>query len=194
MKNHPAEGRGPQAFTLIELLTVMAIIGILVVLAVMAVNSLGGGNKLTTAGNETVDIINHLRQYARSRNTLTMIAVVRSGDSAGRVIGGFAFSATNGTNGTWSQIERWSTLPDGVEIDLDDSTNFFGSPMASALPLQRGGTTVDCLAATFLPDGRPLASTSQSSVIWLRPSVGSTNNFYKIIINQATGIPIVRRP
>jgi len=183
-----------RAFTLIELMAVIAIILILVALAVLSVNSMGGASKLTAAGNETVDIINHARQVARSRNTLAMVVVNRTGDSAGRVLAAFVFSATNGTNGTWSQIDPWKTLPEGAKIDLAASTNFFGSPMASALPFQRAGATEECLAATFLPDGRLFSTSSQSSVIWLRNSQGSTNNFYKIIVNQATGIPIVRRP
>ncbi|MBE2204364.1 MAG: prepilin-type N-terminal cleavage/methylation domain-containing protein [Chthoniobacterales bacterium] len=183
------------AFTLLELLIVIAIISVIATLTVMSLSSPGGAAQLTTAGNETVDVLNNARQYAQAQNTLAMVAVINTGADAGRVLGSFAFSATNGTDGTWSQIDRWRILPDKAEIDLTASTNALGSPMASALPLRRGGTTVNCVATTFLPDGRPMApSSSQPSVIQLRNRQGPTNNYYKIIINQATGTPIVRRP
>lgn len=181
------------AFSLIELLMVVGVIALLAVLTVQAVGSVGGGNRLTTAGNELVDVINHARQVARARNTVTLLAVVSDGDEAGRVFGAFSFRATNGAAGDWSQIDRWKTLPAGTVIDLAGSTNLFGAPPAS-IAFQRGGKTLTCLSTAFLPDGRPRVGGAVPPVLWVRPENASTNNFYKIIINPATGTPIVRRP
>lgn len=188
--------RRTHAFSLIELLVVIAVIGILTAFTVMSVGSVGQARKLTTAGNLTVDIINHARQSARARNTLTLVAVIRSGSEDGRAITALAFAATNGTNGTWQPIEKWRVLPEGTRVDVTASTNFFSATPASALPITRSGQTVTCATAVFLPDGRPLNPTAQPQVLFVasaNPAAGS-NNFYKIIVNQATGIPVIRRP
>lgn len=182
------------AFSLVELLVVVAVMALLVALTTMAISGPGLAGKLTTAGNETVDVINNTRQYAQAQNTLAMVAVVRDGDFAGRVIGSFGFSATNGTNGAWTPIDRWRTLPDGVAINVAESTDFFQPPISSALPFRRGGVTVNCLTATFLPDGQLWTTSSAAPVVWLNTVPGTSSNFYKILINQATGMPVVRRP
>lgn len=185
-----------QAFSLLELLIVVAVISVLATLVVQSISSPAAA-QLTTAGNETVDLINHTRQYAQANNTLAMLAVINSGSDAGRVLGSFAFAATNGTNGAWTQIDRWRTLPEVVHIDLPGSTNALTTPPSPVPSLQRGGSTVGYVAATFLPDGRPYTTNSQPPVLWLRHpanSSGSQANFYKIILNESTGTPFIRRP
>lgn len=198
MKNRLSSTNAP-AFSLIELLLVIAIIAVLAAMTSLAVGSLGQGKKLTAAGNLTVDLLNHARQAARAKNTLTMLAVIKTGDGADRVLTTLTFSAVNGTNGTWTQIDSWRTLPEGIAIDQASSTNFFTAPPAQALPIKRGGQTVECSAMVFLPDGRPLSASSSPHVLFLK-SQAETNaaptakNFYKIIVNQATGVPMIRRP
>ncbi|CAN5393156.1 hypothetical protein BH09VER1_BH09VER1_08210 [soil metagenome] len=182
------------AFSLVELLCVIAIICVLAVIVNLAITSLSQGRKLTTGGNLTVDLINHARQIAKSRDTLTMVAMVNSGPDAARSFAVLAFAATNGTNGNWTQIEKWRTLPENVAVDQSASTNFFLPPPTTALPISREGQPVTCLSAVFLPNGRPLNPSSSPQVVYLFGQHASTNNFYKVIINQATGIPIVRRP
>lgn len=183
-----------RGFSLIELLMAMAIMAILVALTGLAVSSLGASRRLTSAGNMTVDMINHARQAARARNTLAMLAVAEDGSDARRILSTYIFTATNGTNGVWKPVERWRVLPEGVAVDLAASSNFFAAPPASAVPLERAGAQVQCQAAVFLPDGRALNTSSLSQVIYLRPENGRTNNYYKIIVNPATGVPIIRRP
>ena len=188
------------AFSLIELLVVIAIIAVLVTMTILSVGNVGQGRKLTTAGNLTVDLINQARQVAKAKNTLTMLALITDTNEAdaGRALTALAFSA-NGTNGTWSQVDKWRLLPEGIIIDQASSTNFFGPVPAAALPITRMGQTVSCSAMVFLPDGRALTSSSAPQVLYLK-AVTSTNpapslpNYYKIIVNQATGIPIIRRP
>ena len=125
------------AFSLIELLVVIAIIAVLVTMTILSVGNVGQGRKLTTAGNLTVDLINHARQLAKAKNTLTMLAMLESGADSGRALTTLAFSATNGTNGTWSQVDKWRLLPEGIIIDQASSTNFFGPVPAAALPITR---------------------------------------------------------
>jgi prepilin-type N-terminal cleavage/methylation domain-containing protein len=190
-------GRG--AFTLLELLLVIVVIAILATLTIMAVGSLGGGRKLTAGGNLAVDLINHARQVAKSKNTLTMVAMIDSGSDSGRALTTLIFSATGGTNGAWSQLDPWRVLPDGVTVDQASSTNFFKALPASATPLKRAGETVDCTGAVFLPDGRALNSSASPQVLFLKHLTSaepapSLPNYFKIIVNQATGIPIIRRP
>lgn len=183
-----------KAFSLVELLVVVAAMGVLLALTGLAVSSLGSSQKLTTAGNATVDLINQARQAARTYNTLTMLAMVKEGDEANRAFSLLAFSSTNGTNGIWRPLERWKALPDGIVVNQEASTNFFRIPPATAIPIDRAGQTVECLAAVFLPDGRTWTSSSQPQVILLNAANGPTNNFYKIIVNPATGVPMIRRP
>lgn len=185
----------PYGFSLLELLAVIAVLGILAAMTSLAISSLSQGTKLTTAGNLAVDLINNARQVARARNTMTMVAMVSSGADAGRALALLSFSATNGTNGSWSQIDKWRTLPEGIVID--QTNNFFQPPPASVGPVSRGGTSIACTGAVFLPDGRPLSTSSIPLVLFLKSantSSSQTNNYYKIIVNQATGIPTIRRP
>lgn len=182
------------AFSLVELLVVMAVIAILMAMTLPALTSMGKGRGLTTAGNMTVDVINHARQVARARNSLTMVAMINTGTDAGRVLTSLVYSATNGTNGTWTPIDRWRTFPEGVVII--NSGDFFKTPPPSAGSLMKAGASLsstDYSSAVFLPDGRPMNATSVPQFIELTNAT-MPKNFYKIIVNQATGIPAVRRP
>lgn len=191
--------RSLRAFSLVELLVVIAVLSILMVLVLPSISSLGGAGKLASAGNLAVDTIKHARQVARSKNTLTMIAMINSGTDNGRAYATLAFSATNGTNGTWSQFGRWQNLPDGIWIEPTKSVGFFQTPPLNAPTLNRAGASVartGYKAAVFLPDGRLNVTSTNMPVVHLQRTVtgASTNNYYKIIINEATGVPIIRRP
>jgi prepilin-type N-terminal cleavage/methylation domain-containing protein len=191
--------RRMRGFSLIELLIVIAVVALIAAITSMSVGSLGMSRKLTAGGNLAVDLINHARQVAKSRNTLTMVTAITDGNDAGRVLATFVFSATNGASGSWSQVDAWRTLPDGITLDLESSTNFFRTPPADAGTLRRGGQDVEYRSAVFLPDGRVMSASSTPQVLYLKPKVStepapSLKNYYKIIVNPATGIPFIRRP
>lgn len=173
--------RKSSAFSLIELLVVMAILGILATLAMLALGNLSGSNTLATTGNKIVDLINQTRQDARSQNGLGVF-VVQSNRTAG-----YSYSPTT-TN--WRQTARWQTLPDGIGIGGGADT-FHPAP-AQPVGFPAGGANVQTV--TFLPDGRPLTTNAVALEILLSNTTGPTNNFYKILINPATGVLSVQRP
>lgn len=199
-REFPVQTNRPAAFTMVEMLAVLAIVAILFVLTTLAIGSLGQGRKLTVAGNLTTDLINHARQVAKARNTLTTFAVLNSGPDAGRVLANFVYSPGTGTAGSWSQLDRWTILPEGIQIDLDASDEFLRTSQSGTIPqmtnFPRGGQAAAGVSAIFLPDGRAYNPSSELQVVLLRNAAAGSNqpNYYKIIVNDATGIPIIRRP
>ncbi len=196
------------AFTLLELLAVMAIVLILLSLTVLTIGSVGQGRKLTQAGNLTVDLINNARQIAKAKNTMTVLAVINQGVDSGRVLTTLMYTATTGTNGSWARVDQWHPLPDGILIQATNPADSLGNippplftstPALDSVPLAlvRSGTAkMTVSSAIFLPDGRPLNPISAPQVVTLKGSTAAASNanFYKIIVNQVTGIPLVRRP
>lgn len=178
-----------RAFSLVELLIVVGLISIMISLVV--IGSFKESNRLATGGNMTVDLMSQARQAARTRNTLTMLVMQNGGKDARRALSVYSFSVKDRE---WTQIDRWRILPTGIEINKELSDVFFTQPPAAALPLTRVGEEIDCLAAMFLPDGRVWTSASEPLVVQLNKTRGEVHDFYKIIVNQATGTPIVRRP
>ncbi len=183
------------AFSLLELLTVIAIIGILAVMTALAVSNVGEGQKLTTGGNMAVDLINNARQVARARNTKTMVIMTTSGGDAGRFLTSMVYDPVSGV---WSQLDKWQQLPEGIVINQTNSSSFLLPITSQAVIPKRLNVTVSGAGTEFLPDGRPYNATN-NLVIELestkeRLKSSGRVNFYKIIVNQATGIPIVRRP
>lgn len=193
--NKPFSFRGlaRRGFSLIELLIVMAIMAILTVMGVMAVGSLGDGKKLVAGGNQIVNLINLARQTAQGKNTLTMFVVVPGQNDDGPVFSVFEYVRSTQQ---WSQIEKWITLQKPISMDLVDISELFNSGYAHAPQITRAGSPLNpgdgYRFAIFLPDGRPL--TTSTAPLYLLLTGRQPANFYKILLNQNTGIPIVRRP
>lgn len=177
------------AFTLLELLVVMAIIGILVAMTTLSITNMGEGQKLTTGGNAAVDLINNARQIAKTKNTKTMVVMLDKGVDARRT---FTVMEYDLAAGNWSQVDKWRKLPDGIAANEASLQNFFVSTITNMNYLN---TQTNVVGALFMPDGRPWGAVS-NLVLQIENTnrSSSTNNYYKIIVNHSTGVPIVRRP
>ena len=195
-----APERAASGFTLVEILIVISLIGFLVGLTTLSVGSLGEGHRLTAAGGMTVDVINNARQLARAKNTMTMVAVINNEngnpeDDKGRVLTTLVYSPDTATNGGWSQVDQWRVLPVGIMIDQSTPVaEYLFRPGPATTVLKRGASAIKYSSVTFLPDGRPLEPSNIPRIVKLKRMKGNDANEYKIIVNQATGIPIVRRP
>lgn len=177
------------AFTLLELLVVMAIIGILVAMTTLSITNMGEGQKLTTGGNAAVDLINNARQIAKTKNTKTMVVMLDKGVDARRT---FTVMEYNLASDNWSQVDKWRKLPDGIAASEASLQNFFVSTITNMNYLN---TKTNVVGALFMPDGRPWGAAS-NLVLQIENTnrSASANNYYKIIVNHSTGVPIVRRP
>lgn len=176
-----------RAFSLIELLVVIGLLGILAVLVLPSIGNLSGASKLTTTGNKAVDLVNQTRQVARAQNALAVFAIYSSPTNAAMASFSYPLGGTN-----WVQTGRWEALPEGIGFDLASSPLSPPPAQPAGFPLRPGTQLSDYSTITFLPDGRPLTSSTNNLVMKMTNAV--TANHYSILINLATGTPIIQRP
>ena len=125
--------RAPDAFTLIEVLTVVVIIGILVALSAPMINSLNGANVVTRNAYTLTGALEQARSYATANNTYTWVGVFEEdADSPGvsgigRVILAI-FASTDGTKvytegstgGSTLDPTRLQQLGELIQLDHTD--------------------------------------------------------------------------
>lgn len=181
-------------FSLVELLVVVAVIAVMVSLTLIAVGSVGGARKLVNAGNHLVTQLNTARQAAQTKNTLAMLVVAKSEDKTP-----VSLHEYDRTSGGWTQIGRWTPLPDSIRFEPSDRTLLEAGNYPQAPNLSyRGknlppGTGYDFVV--FLPDGRPLFNKSSiTPPLSVRLRGNNTDDYYRVIVNENTGIPLVSRP
>lgn len=185
------------AFTLAELLAVVALVAMMIGLVTMAISSIGQSQQLGLAGTTSVDMLNYARQLARSENTLTRVALISEGAEAGRVMTVLQYRRETDD---WKQVERWSVMPEGFEMDLAELTlpppN--GAPLftesSPEVILKRSTKDVRAMVLEFLPSGRPRVAANVPLVGTIRSASSNSRNFYRIVVNPSTGIPVARRP
>jgi len=199
-KSRPLHRRQSAGFSLVELLGVIAIILLMLTLTMTNLGSVGSSQRLANAGNLVTDLVNQGRQSAKSRNSLVMLALVTTGQDAGRVL--TLLEKPMGT-AAWQANSKWEILPDGIIVDLAKSADFVASSAPGLQPppppLHRGGATIapgGYAYQIFLPDGRLLTANSTLPSLFLKKITdGDTPaNYYKILINPNTGIPFIQRP
>jgi len=185
------------AFTLVELLMVIALIAVLIGLITMSITSIGRSQQLGLAGTTSVDLLNYARQLAKSENTLTRVALISQGAEAGRVMTVLQYRRETDE---WKQVDRWITMPEGFEMDLAELQEPPPNSVAlftvadPQITLKRSGADVQARVLEFLPSGRPHVSGNVPLVGTIRGTHSDGKNFYRIVVNPSTGIPVARRP
>ncbi len=188
------------AFTLIELLSVIAVMAILIAFATVGMGDGGRSQRLTHSGNRVADLVNLARTTAKTRNSMSMLAIATKGDYAYRAM---AILEKPLDAGEWKQVSPWEVLPDGVSVSETESASFITTPVATLSPappvLKFRGANLnasDYAWQVFLPTGRLLSEQASPPTLYLSltPQGADSTNFYSITINANTGIPIVRRP
>ncbi len=186
-------------FTLVELLLVISIISVLIALVVPSIGSMSGSRNLATGGSLLRDMVNMARQTARSHNSVTMLVGIIDGDTDANK----TFALMERRENIWKQISKWERMPEGIALDPTESAIFVASAddtTTVARPtLKRHGADIPPGKygfALFLPGGRLLSGSPEPPVLFLKQEKDGADpaNAYKIIINPATGIPLVKRP
>ena len=212
--------RANRAFSLVELLVVMAIMAVLGSIVMMSFSGLIGSNRLVAGGNDLINLANHARQEAISKNTMTALVLISSPGQPQwdrrvfRVMELIPADAIANTAAAWAPASAWHSLPDGISPDSQtDTLPTFSANLnlpASLPALNFKGTTISTSQLeeiVFLPDGRLLSSASTTGNSFVTPpvlrlfnkAVASTapttlGNYYQITFNSLTGEPIVDRP
>lgn len=159
-----------QAFSLIELLTVVGIISLMLVMTAPLMKGPGDSQKLRTAANMVTGLSTLARQNSLGQNALTALVCLGKTGSAERGLRSMALfelrpheDGTPTTANDWKQITPWKQLPDGVLIDDDTSQSTFLSPLsvqpAPNLPANltvSGKSVGDYSFQVFQPNGRIL--------------------------------------
>ncbi len=206
-------------FTLSELLVVVAIASLLAGLSVASLHGVSGAAKVSTAGAKLTGLLESARSDAILKKTPVAVALLASGqESASRTFCALEFQPETGS---WVQASKWENLPSGIVMDTSaDLLNLFlpqnSPPLTPSLPsLTFAGTTYVPGTVTgygyviFLSDGSLYQSHSQPCVLRLvegaaspsgplytgsKDAQGNPTDYFKIVINEATGCVKIVRP
>jgi uncharacterized protein (TIGR02596 family) len=163
---------GDTAFSLLELLAVLGVIGLLAALAVPAMNSIMRGSQLTQGAQMLSDQIGLARQTAVSLNRIVEVRFYQYSDSqmpgevaaqpgSGRYRAMQVFQIQD--SGSASPLGKIQRLPNTIVMDATSTLSSLlgrqktwdaakGDPQTS-IPYAGVGTSFNCSAFRFLPDG-----------------------------------------
>lgn len=185
-----------QAFSLIELLTVVAILSLLLVMIIPSLNSLSDSNNLTMGGQVLADQINAARQTAAARNRAVELRLIKQGNGPG-------YSAVQlwmsreGTNSV--AVSRVLPLAKNVVV-AESATLSEILKTARSGTMNVGGTNSPYMAVQVQPSGLvvPVIPMSASYLTIVPQRAATTNaqpaNYVTVQINPITGTPLIYRP
>lgn len=199
------------AFTLVELLTVLVIIGIIAGLGLTAMNHIGRAQALQSGARQFANDITMARQYAIVNSTYLYL-VVATRDTTNAVeypyssygfcvpVSGSVTSAVN-SNAEVAYIDDIRYLPKGVVFDTN---TVFTDSSDDTISFPNDGTAQQkAWIVTFTPNGQiePLARRPSFTLIEgifdtttsYPKRTGVSTNQYRIEINSLIGKPIVTK-
>lgn len=190
-------------FTLVELLMVVAIIGMLLAFVVPNARNFKASRELTNGGNAIVDMVNHARRIAMTENVLSALIFIKEKAADGTDISRrYVLYQQLADRSGWKPVSRWENLPVGVFVSGTGSEIYFAEQVSLAPPLpslRRGSDTYSAgsyVYQIFLPNGALLLNGNRDPrELHLRlEDDPQGTNYFNIVINSNTGIPVIRRP
>jgi uncharacterized protein (TIGR02596 family) len=209
--------RKRNAFSLVELLTVMAVIGILTTVSMTGIASLISSNHVNEATSIVQGQLELARQTAKTLNRSVQLRFYQNNAAATSSIGSMQIvvPAEPSTTETDQPVEKPTLLPQSVIIA--DSTNDLS---LTAFPYNSGyfnpalPANFSCYILTFSPTGtitatdntgKPVSPTPSGTVYWklsivpqtqyrAKGSVGMLQNYATFYLNSVNGTYSCARP
>ncbi len=137
MKSNPTRRR---AFTVLELIVVMTIVFILLGLAVPAYQSAIKGNAPLSGATQLAGDLAFARQNAITTHNPTAVIFSDMTVATNEIIlSRISYAILQQTNGAWSYLDRWHSLPRGAFfVVLPSSSGTFPFPTNNALGTANG--------------------------------------------------------
>jgi prepilin-type N-terminal cleavage/methylation domain-containing protein len=183
-----------QAFSLLEMLTVITVLGAMAAVGMPALMSSANGSKITHAGNNLADLASLARQKAASGNAMVAMVLVKSQiePARGQAIGIFEF----GPERRWRQAGGWFRLPDGISADMQNSSHSVQKLSDANIILSgRSLGETDYDALVFYSDGRMCGNGSAAPSVRARSAVNvSSENYYELVFNSENSAFSILRP
>jgi prepilin-type N-terminal cleavage/methylation domain-containing protein len=196
-----------EAFSLLEMLTVLAIVSILITASVGIFNSQATRPSLTRMGNEVVGALTFAQQQAITQNTASAFLVVtRPNDEGSRRL--YTTLRLDPDSQTWIPVIEWKLLPSDVFFDSTNSTFLTNAPAVTpALPtLSYAGRSFspsgDYVYQVIQPSGLPYEVSSALKLRLIRGVIDTNSgsvtrigdDFFDVVMSESTGRIGVERP